>query len=151
MSHIDDPELRIWLKPSPLLLSVAKHQLLWGSMLADPFQFALYLAHLSQSSKTRAPVEETHQLAVVEDPADHPLVKQILADIKHISAQKTTKIALITPEILRRTYANLLHLLLSCLLFARWQNNGPVQGWCLGAHCTYQPWHLPGSNAAMLF
>ena len=74
-------------------------------MLADPFQFALYLAHLSQSSKTRAPVEETQELAVVEDPADHPLVKQILADIKHISAQKTTKIAPITPEILRRTYA----------------------------------------------
>ena len=52
---------------------------------AKPFQFALYLAFLTQTSKTSAPVEEAvnsiswaHQLAVVEDPAGHPLVKQIL-------------------------------------------------------------------------
>ena len=101
-------------------------------MLADPFQFALYLAHLSQSSKTRAPVEETHQLVVVEDPADHPLVKQILADIKHISAQKTTKIALITPEILRRTYAKFVtpsaELPVICMMTKQRTSTGMVLG-----------------------
>ena len=101
-------------------------------MLADPFQFALYLAHLSQSSKTRAPVEETHQLAVVEDPANHPLVKQILADIKHISAQKTTKIALITPEILRRTYAKFVtlsaELPVICMMTKQQTSTGMVFG-----------------------
>ena len=53
---------------------------------AKPFQFALYLAFLIHSSRTSALVEEAvnslsfaHRLAVVEDPTDHPLVKQVLA------------------------------------------------------------------------
>ena len=53
---------------------------------AKLFQSALYLVFLIQSSKTSAPVEEAinslswaYQLAVVEDPTDHPLVKQVLA------------------------------------------------------------------------
>ena len=48
-----------------------------------------------------------HQLAVVEDPADHPFVKQILAGAKRIIAYKTTKKEAITPEILHRMYAKL--------------------------------------------
>ena len=78
---------------------------------AKPFQFALYLAFLIQSSKTSAPVEEAvnslswaHQLAVVEDPTDHPLVKQVLAGAKRILAHRTIKKEPITPEILRRLY-----------------------------------------------
>ena len=48
-----------------------------------------------------------HQLAVVEDLADHPFVKQILAGAKRILAHKTTKKEPITPEILHRMYAKL--------------------------------------------
>ena len=79
---------------------------------AKPFQFALYLAFLTQSAKTSAPVEEAvnsiswaHQLAVIEDPADHPLVRQILVGAKQILAHKTTKKEPITPEILHRMFA----------------------------------------------
>ena len=46
---------------------------------AKPFQIALYLCYLSKSARTSAPVQEAvnalswaHQLAVVEDPTDHP-------------------------------------------------------------------------------
>ena len=74
---------------------------------AKPFQFALYLAFLIQSSKTSAPVKKavnsiswTHQLAVVEYPADHPLVRQILAGAKCILTHRTMKKEPITPEIL---------------------------------------------------
>ena len=45
-----------------------------------------------------------HQLAVVEDPAGHPLVKQILAGTKRILAHRTTKKEPITPEILHRMF-----------------------------------------------
>ena len=76
---------------------------------AKPFQFALYLAFLTQSSKTSAPVEEAvnsiswaHQLVVVEDPADHSFTMQLLAGAKCILAHKTTKKEPITPEILHR-------------------------------------------------
>ena len=78
---------------------------------AKPFQFALYLAFLIQSAKTSALVKEAvnsifwaHQLAVVEDPGDHPLVKQILASAKRVLAHKTTKKEPITPEILHRMF-----------------------------------------------
>ena len=78
---------------------------------AKPFQFALYLAFLVQSAKTSAPIEEAinslswvHQLAVVEDPTDHPLVKQVLAGAKRILAHKTAKKEPITPEILHRMF-----------------------------------------------
>jgi hypothetical protein len=76
-----------------------------------PFQLALYLAFLVQSGKTSAPIEEAvnslswaHQLAVVEDPTDHPLVKQILAGAKRILAHKKTKKEPITPEILHKMF-----------------------------------------------
>ena len=79
---------------------------------AKPFQFALYLPFLIKSAKTSAPAEEVvnsiswaHQLAIVEDPADHPLVKQNLAGAKRILAHKTTKKEPITPEILHRMFA----------------------------------------------
>ena len=78
---------------------------------AKPFQFALYLAFLTQSAKTSAPVEEAvnyiswaHQLAVIKDPADHPLVRQILAGAKRILAHKTMKKEPIIPEILHRMF-----------------------------------------------
>ena len=76
-----------------------------------PFQLVLYLAFLTQSAKTSAPIEEAvhslswaHQLAVVEDPTDHPLVKQVLAGSKRILAHKTTKKEPITPEVLNKMF-----------------------------------------------
>ena len=74
---------------------------------AKPFQVALYLAFLLQRSETSAPVEEAvnaiswvHQLAVVEDPTQNDLVRQVLAGTKRILAHKTMKKEPITPEIL---------------------------------------------------
>ena len=76
-----------------------------------PFQLALYLAFLTQSAKTSAPIKEAvhslswaHQLAVVKDPTDHWLVKQVLAGSKHILAHKTTKKEPIMPEILNKMF-----------------------------------------------
>ena len=43
-----------------------------------------------------------HQVAVVEDPADHPLVKQIVAGTKQILAHRVTKKEPITTEILHK-------------------------------------------------
>ena len=78
---------------------------------AKPFQVALYLCFLSKSAKTSAPVQEAvnalswaHQLAVVEDPTDHPLVKQVLAGAKRMLAHKTCKKEPITPDILQKLY-----------------------------------------------
>jgi tRNA uridine 5-carbamoylmethylation protein Kti12 len=69
------------------------------------------LAFLVQSAKTSTPIEEAvnflswvYQLAVVEDPTDHPLVKQVLAGAKRIRAHKTTKKEPITPEILNKMF-----------------------------------------------
>ena len=45
-----------------------------------------------------------HQLAVVEDPTDHPLVKQVLAGAKRMLAHKTCKKEPITPDILQKLY-----------------------------------------------
>ncbi|MCG8626070.1 MAG: hypothetical protein MJE68_29245 [Proteobacteria bacterium] len=79
---------------------------------AKPFQLSLYLAFLTQTANTSAPIEEAvnslswaHQMAVVEDPTDHPLIKQVLAGAKRILAHKTTKKEPITPDILCRMYA----------------------------------------------
>ena len=41
---------------------------------------------------------------MVEDPTDHPLVKQVLAGSKRILAHKTTKKEPITPEILNKMF-----------------------------------------------
>ena len=78
---------------------------------AKPFQLALYMSFLMKSARTSAPVYEAvnslswvHTLAVVEDPTDHPLVKQILAGAKRILAHKTEKKEPITAEILQKLY-----------------------------------------------
>lgn len=81
---------------------------------AKPLQVALYLSSLIKSAKTSAPVEEAvnalswaHTLAVVENPTDHPLVKQVLAGGKRILAHKTSKKEPITPEILKQLHDSL--------------------------------------------
>ena len=131
MSYIDDPELKDLAETLPNIALRSKAPATvkkyaggfsrwkkWATkkpgivvLPAKPFQFAMYLAFLTQSSKTSAPVEEAvnsiswaHQLAVVEDPAEHPLVKQILAGAKRILAHRTTKKEPITPEILQRMF-----------------------------------------------
>ena len=78
---------------------------------AKPFQVALYLSYLVKTTKTSAPIEEAvnslswaHTLAVVEDPTDHPLVKQVVAGAKRILAHKTCKKEPITAEILHKLY-----------------------------------------------
>ena len=78
---------------------------------AKPLQVALYLSFLIKSAKTSAPIEEAvnalswaHNVAVVEDPTDHPLVKQVLAGAKRILAHKTTKKEPITVDILKKLY-----------------------------------------------
>ena len=78
---------------------------------AKPFQVALYLSYLVKTAKTSAPIEEAvnslswaHTLAVVEDPTDHPLVKQVVAGAKRILAHKTCKKEPITAEILHKLY-----------------------------------------------
>ena len=57
------------------------------------------------------PVEEAvnsiywaHQLAVVDDPASHPLIKQTFAGAKRILAYRTTMKEPIAPEILHRMF-----------------------------------------------
>lgn len=132
MSHVDDPELKELAETLPTIALRSKAPATvkkyaggftrwkkWAARKpglevfpAKPFQFALYLAFLTQSSKTSAPVEEAvnsiswaHQLAVVEDPADHPLVKQILAGAKRILAHRSSKKEPITPEILHKMFA----------------------------------------------
>ena len=56
-----------------------------------PMQVALYLSFLISKSKTSTPVEEAvnvlswvYQVAVVEEPTDHPLVEQLVAGAKRI-------------------------------------------------------------------
>ena len=70
---------------------------------------ALYLTCLIQKSSTSAPVEEAsnaiswaHQVAVLEDPTQDQLVKQVAAGAKRILAHKTNKKEPITPEILAK-------------------------------------------------
>ena len=70
-------------------------------------QVALYLSFLISKSKTSASVEEAvnalswvHRIAVVEDPTNHRLVKQIVAGAKRILAHRVTKKEPITTEIL---------------------------------------------------
>ena len=80
---------------------------------AKPFQVALYLNFLARSATTSAPVEEAvnalswaHQLAVVEDPTVHSLVRQVLAGTKRILPHRTVKKEPITAEILQKLYDN---------------------------------------------
>ena len=74
---------------------------------AQPLQVALYLAYLIQKSSTSAPIEEAvnalswaHQMALVEDPTQNDLVKNILAGAKRILAHRKNKKEPITTEIL---------------------------------------------------
>ena len=78
---------------------------------AKPVHVALYLAYLIQKCNTASPVEEavnalswTHTLACVEDPTQHPLVKQVLDGAKRILAHKVSKKEPITPEILKALF-----------------------------------------------
>ena len=78
---------------------------------AKPVHVALYLAYLIIKCNTASPVEEamnalswTHTLACVEDPTQHPLVKQVLDSAKCILAHKVTKKEPITPEILKALF-----------------------------------------------
>ena len=70
---------------------------------------ALYLTYLIRKSSTSAPVEEAsnaiswaHQVAVLEDPTQHQLVKRVVAGAKHILAHQTNRKEPITPEILAK-------------------------------------------------
>ena len=65
---------------------------------AKPIHVGLYLSYLIQKANTSSPVEEAvnalswaHNLACVEDPTGHPLVKQVLKGAKRILAHKTDK------------------------------------------------------------
>ena len=56
---------------------------------ARPIHVALYLTYLIKKSSTSAPIEEAsnviswvHQLAVVDDPTQNDLLKQVLAGAK---------------------------------------------------------------------
>ena len=76
---------------------------------AQPLQVALYLACLIQKSSTSAPVEEAvnalswaHQMALVEDPTQNSLVKNVHAEAKRILAHRKTKKEHITAEILTK-------------------------------------------------
>ena len=78
---------------------------------AKPFQVALYLSYLVKTANTSSPIEEAvnaffwaHTIVVVEDPTDHPLVRQILAGAKRILAHKTIKKELITAAILQKLH-----------------------------------------------
>ena len=75
---------------------------------AKPIYVALYLSYLLQKADTPSPVEEAvnalswaHNLACVEDPTGHPLVKQVLEGAKRMLAHRVNKKEPITPEILR--------------------------------------------------
>ena len=81
---------------------------------AKPFQVALYLSYLVKTANTSSPIEEAlnalswaHTIAVVEDPTDHPLVRQIFAGSKCMFAHKTTKKEPITAEILQSSMTSL--------------------------------------------
>lgn len=70
---------------------------------------ALYLTYVIRKSSTSAPVEEAsnaiswaHQVAILEDPTQHELVKQVVAGAKRILAHQTNKKEPITPEILAK-------------------------------------------------
>ena len=74
---------------------------------ANPLHVALYLNFLIQKADSSAPIQEAvsaiawcHQLAVVDDPTQHPLVKNVLASSKRMLAKQTLKKEPITPEIL---------------------------------------------------
>ena len=60
---------------------------------AKPIHVGLYLSYLIQKASTSSPIEEAvnalswaHNLACVEDPTSHPLVKQVLEGAKRILA-----------------------------------------------------------------
>jgi integrase len=79
-----------------------------GPFLAKPMFVALYLNFLRCTAATSSPIEEAvsalswvHQLAGVEDPTSHSLVKQVVAGAKRILAHKTAKKEPVTIEILR--------------------------------------------------
>ena len=85
---------------------------------------SLVAAHFFQRQNAPTYLSWAHNLASVEDPTGHPLIKQVLEGAKHTLAHKTNK-KLITPEILKSsvdkcatTHATLAHIrtLTICLL-----------------------------------
>jgi len=67
-------------------------------LFAKPLFVALYLNFLRGKASTSAPIVEAvialswaHQMAVVEDPTSHPLVKQALAGCKRVLACRSRK------------------------------------------------------------
>ena len=76
-------------------------------MPGKPLNVALYMSYLIQKARTHSPVHEAlnaiswaHQVACVEDPTLHPLVRNVVAGSKRILAHQTKKKEPITPEIL---------------------------------------------------
>ena len=74
---------------------------------ASQMQGSLYLIFLIQKASTSSSVKEAvnviswaHQVALVDNPTQSDLVKQVLAGAKPTLAHKTTKKEPITPEIL---------------------------------------------------
>ena len=64
-----------------------------------------------KTAKTSTPMEEAvnslswaHNVAVVEDPTDHSLVKQVLTGAKRVVVHKTTKKEPITVDILKKLH-----------------------------------------------
>ena len=74
---------------------------------AVPIHVALYLQYLVQKGATVAPVVEAvnalswaHQVAVVDDPTSHPLVRSTLAGARRILARPVSKKEPVTKEML---------------------------------------------------
>ena len=133
LSNIEDPELNVLAEALPSIVLQSKapatikkysgafrrwkkwteSKAYLEAFPAKPIQVALYLSFLISKSKTSAPVEEAvnalswaYQVAVIEDPTDHPLVKQIVAGAKRMLAHRVTKKEPITAEILHKLVDN---------------------------------------------
>ena len=75
---------------------------------ANPCQVALYLQHLCESKQSKASVEEAvnclswvHTLAGLVSPANDPLVRATLEDLKRACARPVQKKVPFSPEMLR--------------------------------------------------
>ena len=69
-----------------------------AAMPASPVHVALYLSYLVQKASSSSPVQEAvsaiswaHQIATVNDPTAHPLVRNVLAGAKRVLAQPVQK------------------------------------------------------------
>ena len=75
---------------------------------AKPLHVVFYLNFLIQKATSRAPVQEAsaitwvHQMATIEDPTHHPIVRNVLEGAKRMLAQHVPRKEPITLEILAR-------------------------------------------------